>query len=166
MQDLSEEDRAYLTRMMDLPDGLALAAHDGSSSELSPLNYETDRLLEIIDRQLPIIATRRRENNSIGIDMDIEVDVGAEYSSGELTLFNDRRVILSKGLTPRQFYRIVLAMLDAFPQPNRPYVVLGDIGFAWLRTDLPEDEAVLHMITHDDGVRATLGLPAYDHSQW
>ncbi|MCF6446190.1 hypothetical protein [Nereida sp. MMG025] len=161
MQDLSEEDRAYLTRMMDLPHGLALAAHDGTPKDLGVLSYGTDKLLEIIDRQLPITATHRDPGN-----INISVDVGPEYSDGEFTLFDEKDLFLSEGITPRQFYRIVLAMLETFPQQHRLYVIFGNIGFAWLRTDLPEDEAVLHMITHDDGVRATLGLPAYDHSQW
>ncbi|MCF6446192.1 hypothetical protein [Nereida sp. MMG025] len=161
MQDLSEEDRAYLTRMMDLPDGLLLAPFDGTPEDLGILNYDADQFVEIINRQLPVLAVRKEEKS-----IDIEVDVGPESSSGDLTLFYDKRLILSEGITPRQFYRIVRALLEAFPQQHRLYVVSGEIGYAWLRTDLPEDEAVLHMITHDDGVRATLGLPAYDHSQW
>ncbi|MCF6446111.1 hypothetical protein [Nereida sp. MMG025] len=159
MQDLSEEDRAYLTRMMDLSHTLILAAHDDATGEEAELNYDMETLFEIIDKQLTIVVTREDPDG-------FEISLAPPDAFRLLIPTKDKLGIIAEGITPREFYRVVLAILEAFPQQHRLYVNYADIGYAWLRTDLPEDEAVLHMITHDDGVRATLGLPAYDHSQW
>ncbi len=159
MQDASPEDLEYLRGLFDQPNNFALAAWDTAAQSEGTLRFEIKDLLEIVARTFTVLNTREDTDS-------LEMDLAPIEQFRILSIFKDRRFLMAEGVTPREFYRLVKDFTDTVQQPHKLYVVTGDVSYAWLRTDLPEDDAVLHMLTHSDAVRADLGLPAYDHSQW
>lgn len=159
MQDASPDDIAYLRSLFDQPDNFALAAWDVATNADGKLDFEYKELFDVIARTFAVLNTRE--------DTDaFEMDLAPIDKFRILSVFKDRRFVMAEGVTPREFYRLAKDFTETIKQSHKLYVVTGDISYAWLRTDLAEDDAILHMLMHSDQVRADLGLPAYDHSQW
>jgi len=153
------DQRDILISLMDEPDSFIIAAWNVETQADDVLAFEFNALIALLDSQLDIVA--RREDAEA-----IQIDVAPGDAFRLFTVSKKKQHILAGGITPRELYRLLLVLTAQFPQPNKVYVIWGEIGYAWLRTDLSEDEGIIHMLAHDDGVRETLGLPDYDHSQW
>ncbi len=159
MSEISQPDRDYLTSLFDERDHFSVGAWDKENHVAGNVNFDFNEMFEIIDSQLAT-TSRREDEDSYEIAFEPKDDFRL------LILLKDQSAIIGEGMTPREFYRLMKAMTDRFEQPNSLYVCGGSISYSWLRTELAEEEAIMHMLKHDDGVRKDLGLPEYDHTQW
>lgn len=159
MRDIPADQRDILMSLIDEPDSFIVAAWNDETQVNDVLSFGFKFLIELLDVQLDVVAQREDAES-------IQIDVAPAEAFRLFTISTQKEHILAGGITPRELYRLLVALTAQFPQSNRIYVIWGDIGYAWLRTDLPEEDAIIHMLSHDDGVRDVLGLREYDHSQW
>jgi len=164
MQDAEFDDTDALRNLVDERDYFYVIAWNEADAVEGKLTFEQERLHDILQRHFGVRSWHRKETEEFGPSLEYAFPPDDEMRLLSVDLSGAG--LIFEGVTPRELYNFLLTFVQTFPQTHKLYVVWGGIGYAWLRTDLPEEDAIIHMLSHDDGVRDVLGLPEYDHSQW
>ncbi len=148
-----------LQGLIDEPMPFVAASYDPKTGKNMGILIETEDLIEVLKRNQVLVTIRKTDEVGKG---SLEFTLAPTERFLLLLQKKPENLLIAEGFTGREFYHLLADIIKTKPQENRVYVVSNDIGYAWFRTDLPEEEAMAHMLLHDDEVLDALGLPKYE----